>query len=98
MRKSYIPSIMNINIRQEILDFFTESYQTEAEIVCQTIQENIHTIHGCGSSFMDFARYCKEKILKHYENNRLEKLYKITFKKENQGYDNWNITPVFHFQ
>jgi len=81
----------------KIKDLFGIDYENEATIVFNIIKKNIYIIIGCGSLPLDFAKYCKKKIDEHYKNFPGKNFTDLTFKQENQGNDNWEIKPMFHY-
>ena len=88
---------MDIEDSTEIYALFTPEFKNEAEIVLQTIEEEKYTIFCCGSTFLEFGKYCKKEIDKHYVEYPEEKLTSIKFERHNMGYDNWEIQRVFKY-
>lgn len=82
---------------QEIKDLFGDKFEKEAEIITKIIKKHHWTIATCGTPTIDFAVYCKNEIEKHYQTFPQEGFTGIDFKEENQGFDNWIVTPQFKY-
>ena len=87
-----------MNTSQEIKNYFGIDYEKEADIVSKTVEKNVHTILLCGTPAIDFAKTCKTVIDKHYTKSPDDILSDIVFKKQNLGYDNWTVEPVFKYE